>query len=108
YAVKKKCQSNLPPGSCDYLHSRDKRRAGRQNFASCRGQVLDDDVGAALRIPLPLRFVAVVDEHRAAAGPIPRFDIVEDVADEPAFVDVEIQLAGRLKQHARLGLAATA
>ncbi len=64
--------------------------------------------GQAVLAEPPFGFAAGIDQHRAAAGAVARFDIVQDAADHPRGLQVDVVLARRLDQHARHGLAAQA
>src|SRR3954469_2788289 len=65
-------------------------------------------VGLALRAHAPFRLVAVVDEHRAAAGAPSRLDIVEDVAHHPRALEAHAVAPRGALQKAAAGLAALA
>jgi hypothetical protein len=67
-----------------------------------------DHVRLAQRSAAPHRFVAIVDQNRAATCTSAGFHIVEDVADEPASFKRQVVLARGTQQNARRGLAAIA
>src|SRR5439155_20058542 len=71
-------------------------------------EVGGDVVRQALGSEQPLGLVAVVHQHRPAAGPAARLDVVEDIANDPGAAKVQVMLAGCLEYEAGPRLAAVA
>src|SRR3982751_4440900 len=56
----------------------------------------------------PFRFMAVVEENRAAPGPAARFHIMQNIADHPRGGEIDSPVEGRLEQETGRGLTAVA
>src|SRR5919109_4679172 len=83
-------------------------RIGCRDHARRLGEIGHHPIGPAAGRVDPLGLVAVVEEHGLAAGAVARFDVVQDIADEPRLSKVEIMLARSLQDKPRCRLAAIA
>src|SRR5262249_48629833 len=102
HAVTKTNRPDYLSGSWDGLQSSlNGSRVGGKNRASSSRQIGHNEIGLSSRVPLPECFVAVVDQDRAAAGAMSRFDVVEDVADHPRAGEIKAKFIRSADQHAR-------
>src|SRR5919108_5994841 len=58
-------------------------RTGCRDHARRLGEIRHHPIGSTVGRIDPLGLVAVVEKHGLAAGAVARFDVVQDIADEP-------------------------